>query len=501
MVSKVKTFSLNGINTIDIDVECQLASGMVNFIIVGLADKAVAESRDRIRAVFSSLGLSFPSKKLVINLSPADLYKIGNHYDLPIILSILVSMKLIPQEAIDKFYVMGELSLDGNINSVSGILPSAINANSKNMGIIIPSTNVQEALWANDKMNILAPKNIIEIINHFKNNNVISVPEKITKNEIIKHPDFKDVKGQESAKRATEITAAGGHNLLMSGPPGSGKSMIAERIAGILPDFETEEILETSMIASVSGNLKEGKLITNRPFRAPHHNCSMPALVGGGQKALPGDISLAHNGVLFLDELPEFPRQVLDSLRQPLEDREVTVSRVNNHVTYPANFQLIAAMNPCKCGYLDDASRACSRAPKCANEYQMKISGPLLDRFDIQIDVPQQNPLEAYNKSNTETSQTIKKRVVKARNFQANRYKNEELKLNKYLKGNDLIKFCQMNPDAESLFNKGVEKLNLSMRGHAKTLKLARTIADMDESDIIKRNHIAEALSYRIRAF
>ena len=498
MVSKTKTFSLDGIEALDVEVQCQLASGMVNFTIVGLADKSVAESRERIRAAFSSIGLQMPAKRIIVNLSPADIAKEGNHYDLPIILALFASMKMIPQDELNNYVAMGELGLDGSIIPVNGILPSAIAANSQGKGVICSSKNAEEARWASQDMEVLAADSILDFLNHFKRKQTIS--NYTAQDNTFQKPvyaDFKDVKGQDTAKRAAEITAAGRHNMLMIGPPGSGKSMIAARIPGILPEPTPNEILQTSIVHSVAGRLKEGGLIAARPFRSPHHNCSMPAMTGGGTKAKPGEISLAHNGVLFLDELPEFTRQVLDSLRQPLERGEVSISRVNSHVTYPANFQLIAAMNPCKCGYLDDASRACSKAPKCAHEYQMRLSGPLLDRIDIHIEVPAQNPLDAYRKTEGESSEQIKQRVLAAIEIQEERFKNTVYTNNCDIQGEDLYHFCSLENDAQELVEKGVEKLGLSMRGHSKILKTARTIADLEASPNIQKHHIAEALSYR----
>ncbi len=497
MVARVGTFAFNGIEAIDIDVQCQIAAGMPNFFVVGLPDKTVAESRERIRAAFASLGLSFPYQRVVVNLSPADINKEGSHFDLPIILSLLTAMKILPQERISEYYCMGEISLDGSIIGVSGVLPAAIAAAASGKGFICPDENAQEALWASSDLEILPAKHVLDILNHFKERQILSRPVLETKPEQINYPDFKDVKGQEIAKRAAEISASGGHNMLMVGPPGSGKSMIASRIPGIMPDLSSKDILETSMIYSVAGNLRGGKLITTRPYRSPHHNASMPAMIGGGTKAKPGEISLAHNGILFLDELPEFTRQVIDSLRQPIETGDVTVSRVKAHVTYPANFQLVGAMNPCKCGYLSDPSRCCSKAPKCASEYQMKLSGPLLDRIDIHVEVPAQNPMEAYNKKDSESSASIRRRVLMACEIQRERFKNSETKSNSEIEGEALEKFCIMEESAREIFEKGVEMLRLSMRGHARVLRVARTIADMDNSEIIAKKHISEALSYR----
>jgi len=504
MVSRVSTFALNGIDASPVDVQCQLANGAVNFVVVGLPDKTVAESRDRIRAAFASLSLSMPPKKIIVNLSPADINKEGSHYDLPIVLALLSAMGLVPENELSQYYCMAEIALDGSLVAVNGVLPSSIAANAEGKGMICARENALEAKWADENMDVIGARNIIDIINHFNGKSLINNDFADVDNGIedkVLYPDFSDIKGQENARRAAEIAAAGNHNLLMSGPPGSGKSMIAARIAGIMPELSTKEILETSVIHSVAGNIRAGKLITNRPYRSPHHNCSMPAMIGGGAKVKPGEISLSHNGVLFLDELPEFPRQVLDSLRQPLETHEVSVSRVNSHVTYPAKFQLIAAMNPCKCGYLSEPARACSRAPKCGQEYQMKLSGPLLDRFDIHIDVPAQNPLDAYEKSESESSRDIKRRILRARRTQDNRYQDTKFVTNADLEGAALMDFCNMNEDANILLKNGVEKLSLSMRGHSKVLKVARTIADLEGCDIIEKRHMAESLSYRIMEF
>jgi magnesium chelatase family protein len=501
MVSHIATYAFKGIDVVDVDVQCQLANGMVNFTIVGLGDKAVAESRERIRAAFTSIGLAMPPRKVVVNLSPADLLKEGSHYDLPIILALLVEMRVIAYDEIANFVALGEIGLDAKILPVNGVLPAAIEAAAQNKGIICPAENGGEACWASDGLEILAPANLLELINHFKGSQVLRRPEIKEIIDDYNYPDFKDVKGQENAKRAAEIAASGGHNFLMIGPPGSGKSMIASRIAGILPELDTKEILEISIINSISGNIKNGKISRIRPFRDPHHNCSMPAMIGGGAKARPGEISLAHKGILFLDELPEFPRQVLDSLRQPLEEKRVTISRVQAHTNYPADFQLIAAMNPCVCGYLDDASRACSRAPKCAEDYQLKLSGPMFDRIDIHIEVPAQNPLEAYEKFAAEPSSEIRKRVISARNFQAERNGKYGFKLNSEASGEALQAICKMSDDAKAVLVMGVEKLKLSMRGHSKVLKVARTIADLAGSDFIEKPHMLEALSYRQRSY
>ncbi|MBT5654240.1 MAG: YifB family Mg chelatase-like AAA ATPase, partial [Alphaproteobacteria bacterium] len=383
MHARTNTVAFQGIQVLRIDTQVQIyTGGNVSFNIVGLPDKAVAESRERIRSALYGMGLSLPPKRIVVNLSPADVQKEGSHYDLPIALGLLASMNTIPIEEVARYSVLGELALDGRISSVVGILPAAIDAVSQGLGLICPESCGKEAAWAHD-LEILAAPTLLSLVNHFHGRQILSKPSIELKQEETTQPDLKDIKGQETAKRVLEIAAAGGHNMLMTGPPGSGKSMLASRLSSILPPLSPSEALETSMIHSLMGHLRDGKIIRNRPYRDPHHSASLPALVGGGHRAQPGEISLAHNGVLFLDELPEFSRQTLESLRQPLESRKIIVSRANARVTYPSKFQLIAAMNPCRCGYMDEPKRACSQAPKCGEKYQAKISGPLYDRIDL----------------------------------------------------------------------------------------------------------------------
>ena len=502
MVAKTKTFSFSGIEANPVDVQVKISSGNSVFSIVGLPDKSVGESKERVRGAITSTGLSWPFEKITVNLAPADLQKEGGHFDLAIAIGIMVEMGVLPQYLIDKYFIMGELSLDGSVNSVSGIISSAIAANQMGCGIICPKANGKEAVWAGD-VDIIATPDILSLVNHLKGEQILNRPENFQNFQNNKYPDFSDVKGQEQAKRALEISASGGHNILMIGSPGSGKSMLASRIPSILPDLELMDILEINMIASVSDKINDGKLIVSRPFREVHHSCSMPAMVGGGVKAKPGEVSLAHNGVLFLDELAEFPRQVLDSLRQPLENQEITISRANSCATYPANFQLVGAMNPCRCGFLGDATKECKRAPICGEEYKNKISGPLLDRIDIVVEVGQFD-FFAVQKNNfkNESSEIIKQRVTEVRNLQKQRFAEfEELKnmqmLNSKMNGKFLEKFCKIDEDLQNILQNFVIKSKTSIRGITRILRVARTIADMENSEEILRGHLLEAISYR----
>ncbi len=498
MVSRCSSVAFKGIEVVPVDVQVQISGGMPAFMIVGLPDKAVAESRERVRSAINAIGLALPAKRIVVNLAPADLAKEGSYFDLPIALALLMAMEVLPIDAVDNCIAMGELALDGHILPVNGVLPAAIAANSNNKGLICPRTNGPEAAWAGD-ITILPANHLLDLINHIKGQQTLPIPQRQTTEEQQNIPDLQSVKGQESARRALEIAAAGGHNMLMSGTPGAGKSMLASCLPGILPPLQPAEMLELSIIKSVAGELAHGRLSQQRPFRDPHHSSSQAAMVGGGRKAMPGEISLAHKGVLFLDELPEFPRAVLEALRQPLETGKVSVARAQAHVTYPAEFQLIAAMNPCRCGYLSDPERACNKAPRCAKDYQDKISGPLLDRIDIYIDVPELSPQDIFSARSAENSETVKQRVVKARMIQETRYKNMGLAIdiNARLTGDILYDIALTEPECKSLLESATSSLKLSMRGIAKTLRLARTIADLEECDIVNKQHLCEALSYR----
>ena len=503
MVAQCRTVAFQGIEAQSVTVEAQFSAGLPSFMIVGLPDKAVNESRERVRGALATLGLALPPKRITVNLAPADLAKEGSHFDLPIAVAVMAAMGTLPLEEVARYTVLGELSLNGAILPVGGVLPAAIEANRCDRGLICPVSQGGEAAWSGNE-DVLAPPSLLALINHFKGLQVLQPPTPGPAGpdpEAARLPDLLDVKGQESAKRALEIAAAGGHNLLMTGPPGSGKSMLAQRLPGILPPLDPHEALEVSSILSVAGMLKAGDISRLRPFRDPHHSCSVASLVGGGIKARPGEVSLAHRGVLFLDELPEFSRAALESLRQPLETASTTVARANAHLTYPAGFQLIAAMNPCRCGHLGDESRACSRAPICAEDYQSKISGPLMDRIDLHVDVPPVTPADLALPANGDSSAAVRQRVQAARCLQHERYEHASgaggPRLNSEADGALLMSIARPNDAGQALLLQATERLGLSARGYHRILKVARTLADLDGGDGVKRLHIAEALSFR----
>ena len=500
MTAHISTVAFQGVEATLVDVQVQISSGIVAFNIVGLPDKAVAESRERVSAALRSVGLALPAKRITVNMAPADLPKEGSHFDLPIALGLLSAMGVLANDYLSRYYVVGELGLDGSIAAVSGVLPTAMAANGAGCGLICPGLCGPEAAWASDDIDILAADNLIQIVNHFKGSQVLTRPEPGLETEVPILPDLADIKGQEVGKRALEVAAAGGHHLLMVGPPGAGKSMLASRLPSILPAMDATEMLEVSMIASVSGDLSNGVLSALRPFRSPHHSASQAALVGGGLKAKPGEMALAHNGVLFLDELPEFQSRALEALRQPLESGQTVIARANHHVTYPANFQLVAAMNPCKCGMAGEPGHVCKRGPRCASDYQGRISGPLLDRMDIQIELPAVRASDLALPTPEETSSDVAQRVARARDIQRQRFADlglGHLRTNAQADGRLLEDIARLDADGQSLLQDAAQAMNLSARGYYRVLRVARTLGDLAGRCDISRTDIAEAISYR----
>ena len=499
MVATVRTVAYLGLEARAVEVQCQLAAGLPRFSVVGLPDKAVSESRERVQAALAAMGLALPPKRITVNLSPADLPKDGSHYDLPIALALLGAMGVVDREQLADFVAVGELALDGRIVGSPGVLLAAMHASEAECGLICPAAQGAEARWASGIPVIAAP-DLVSLLNHLKGTQQLSEPQLGTVEEASPGPDLRQVKGQESAKRALEIAAAGGHNLLMIGPPGAGKSLLASCLPAILPPLSPAEALEVSMVQSVAGTLEEGRISRARPFRAPHHSASMAALTGGGLRVKPGEVSLAHLGVLFLDELPEFQRAVLDSLRQPLETGKVDVARANAHVTYPANVQLIAAMNPCRCGHLGDPALACSRAPRCAADYQGKVSGPMLDRIDLHVEVDPVSAADLALPPPAEGSAQVAARVSQARERQTARLDATKARTNADLEGDALERFATPYEAGRQLLMQAATAMRLSARSYTRMLRVARTIADLAGAEKVGRIHVAEALGYRRQA-
>jgi magnesium chelatase family protein len=498
MVSRAYTVAFEGVEARLVEVQCAIAPGMPYFGVVGLPDKAVSEAKERVRAAMASMSIALPSKRIMVNLSPADLPKEGSHFDLPIALALLAALDIIPKDEVENTVALGELSLDGRLIAVLGALPAAMAAAEEDRALLCPKACGAEAAWVGATQ-VLAAATLNDVVRHYTGQCVITPSEAGEVAPLTSGRDFRDVKGQERAKRAMEIAAAGRHHLLMVGTPGSGKSMLAARLPGILPPLSAQEALETSMIHSLAGLLSEGGISRSRPFREPHHTASMAAIVGGGKGAKPGEISLAHNGVLFMDEFPEFPRAVLETLRQPIETGEIMVARANAHIRYPCRFLLIAAANPCKCGYMSDPARACAKVPLCGEDYLGRISGPLMDRFDLRVEVPPVAYTDLDLPASGDTSAMVAARVQAARKIQTDRFQaHENTRVNADMEGSLLEQVAAPDTEGRALLARVAERFGLSARGYHRVLRVARTIADLDNESQVRLPHIAEAVSYRI---
>ncbi|WP_308917715.1 YifB family Mg chelatase-like AAA ATPase [Jannaschia sp. LMIT008] len=497
-LARTTTVAFEGLEARPVDVQCAVTPGLPYLGIVGLPDKAVSEAKDRIRTALAELGIALPARRIIVNLSPADLPKEGAHFDLPIALSLLAALDVVPADAVADALSIGGMSLDGALEAVAGALPAAVAAKDLGRLLLCPAACGPEAAWV-DPDNVLPAPSLGALIDHLTGRMPLQPAASARLPAPPPRADLREVRGQERAKRALEIAAAGRHHLFLVGPPGSGKSMLAARLPTILPPLTAAESLETSMIHSLAGTLPEGGVLQARPFQEPHHTASVAAIAGGGRRAGPGQISLAHNGVLFMDEFPEFPRPVLETLRQPIETGEVVIARANAHVRYPCRFLLIAAANPCRCGMLFDADAACSRAPGCGEEYLAKISGPLMDRFDLRLEVPAVPVSDLTLPPTGETSERVAARVADAREVQAERYAGmDDVRVNADLSGDRLTDLAAPDAAARDLLDGAVARMKLSARGYHRVLKVARTIADLDSSGDIGRAHVAEALSYRL---